>query len=218
MYVLHHLQLLVCCLMSQFVPPLSFLVKRRPESCRCGACHVTFMCVFWTKGSHRHPLTTKRMGAQLSRPVFVSATFPQSDGPLVVRWPPHRRNEPWSPSKDLADLCGVFMPSMLGSSALLGAGGHPRGSRWHGFTFWGLCGYGSKMFYRNKQPGKNQLSFWMGTALTLAGLPLILELLEGPNRALYSDKQSYCYFQSSVWLFSFWPWASHLTLCLFLHL
>lgn len=217
--MLHHLQLLVYCLMSQFVPLLSFLVKRRrPESCKCAACHITFMCMFQTEGSHRRPLATERTGAQLAQPVFDSATFPQSNSPLVVRWPPQRRDKAWSPSKDLADLCGVFVPSVLGPSALLRAGGGPRGSQWHGFTFWGLCGSGSEMFYQNKQPGENELVVWMGTALTLAGLPLILELVEDQNRALYSDKQSYCYFQSSVWLFSFWPWASHLTLCLFLHL
>lgn len=94
MYVLHHLQLLVCCLMSPFVPPLSFLVKRRPESCRCGACHVTFMCVFWTKGSHRHPLTTKWMGAQLSVPPSHRATVPSWRGGL-----PREEIKPGAPAK-----------------------------------------------------------------------------------------------------------------------
>lgn len=154
----------------------------------------TWVLQMWCLSRHLHVCVSNQGQPQTSSHhqvngcSIISATFPQSASPLVARWPPQRRNKAWTPSKDLADLCGVFVPSMLWPSALLGTGGRPRGSRWHGFTFWGLCGYGSKMFYQNKQPGENELSFWMGTALTLAGLPLILELLEGPNRALYSDK------------------------------
>lgn len=66
--MLHQLKLLLYFLMSQFVPLLSFLVKRRRiEFCKRAGCCATLTRAFWSYGNREHSLGPERAGAELAQ-------------------------------------------------------------------------------------------------------------------------------------------------------
>lgn len=66
--MLHQLKLLLYFLMSQFVPLLSFLVKRRRiEFCKCAGCCATLIRAFWSYGNRKHSLGPEQAGAELAQ-------------------------------------------------------------------------------------------------------------------------------------------------------
>lgn len=66
--MLHQLKLLLYFLMSEFVPLLSFLVKRRRiEFCERAGCCATLTRAFWSYGNRKHSLGPERAGAELAQ-------------------------------------------------------------------------------------------------------------------------------------------------------